>query len=478
MTLRGNFPKVPCLALTASATPLVQQDICNKLDFKNHKVFLQSFERANLSFSVFQVDSKINKLLDILQKVPGTAIVYCRNRKKTKEIAHLLQLNGLTADYYHAGLQQDERSAKQEAWIANKTRVIVCTNAFGMGIDKPDVRVVVHVDIPDNVENYYQEAGRAGRDGKRSFAVLLYTHKEVEELRELPAKKYPSVKEIRHIYQCVANFLQLPVGMGAGEYFDFNLNDFVRNFKLETIPVVNALKALEQEGHLTFNEQVFIATKVGFTCSSNELHDFEAAHPEFDTVVKYLLRTYEGIFDNTVSVNENLLSRLTKISLQELQLQLRPIQAFGIINYQPQKETPQLYFVDNRAPAEHLVFHHEDYLKRKELYKERVLAMEKFVLLQGECRSQYIGKYFGDNNMQRCGCCDNCLHAKQTQISTEEFATISKRILDHIAIAETDIQLLLSQQNGTKKEKVWKVLDYLQSEGKVFVNETGILKKK
>jgi ATP-dependent DNA helicase RecQ len=475
--LREYFPNVPVLALTASATPLVQEDICNKLLFKIRAIYRQSFERTNLSFSTFTVDSKINKLLDILHKVPGTAIVYCRNRKKTKEIAHLLQLNGLTADYYHAGLPQQERSARQEAWIKNKTRVIVCTNAFGMGIDKPDVRVVVHMDIPDNLENYYQEAGRAGRDGKRSFAVLLYTQQELSDLRELPAKKFPSVKEIRHIYQSVANFLQLPVGSGEGEYFDFNLNDFVRNFKLETIPVINALKALEQEGHLTFNEQVFIATKAGFTCSNTELHEFEAAHPELDNVIKYLLRSYEGIFDNIVSINENILSRLTKVSIDELQQQLQKLHAFGIINYQPQKETPQLYFFNNRAPAEHLVFHQDDYLKRKEQYVLRVQVMEKYVLLTGRCRSQYIGKYFGDTEMKPCGSCDNCLQVKSTELSAEEFNTISARILEHISQAEADIKLLMDHLKGLKKEKVWKVLDFLQAEGKLTVNEKGSVKR-
>jgi ATP-dependent DNA helicase RecQ len=475
--LREVFPKVPILALTASATPAVQQDICDKLLFKQQNIFRQSFERDNLSLSVFNADSKINKLLDILNKVQGTAIVYCRNRKKTKEIAHLLQLNNISADYYHAGLLQADRSHKQEQWIQNKVRVIVCTNAFGMGIDKPDVRIVVHMDIPDNLENYYQEAGRAGRDGKRSFAVLLYTSEELTELKELPGKKYPSVKEIRNTYQAVANFLQLEVGSGEATYFDFNLNDFVRLFKLQTIPVVNALKALEQEGHLTFNEQVFIPSKIGFTCSNEILHTFQAAHPDLENVVKYLLRSYEGIFNNIVSVNENLLAKLTKLSTEELQRQLNALQAFGIIDYQPQKETPQLYFLQNRAPAEHLVFHQEDYMKRKEQYKLRVQAMENYVVLATKCRSVYIGNYFGDKEIKRCGSCDNCLQQKNTTLSSEEFANISQRIMHHITEAEADIKVLLNHFTGMKKEKLWKVLDYLQAEGKVIVNEKGSIKR-
>lgn len=475
-TFREQFPGVPVLALTASATPLVQQDICTRLQFTGQCIFRQSFERDNLSMSVFRAESKVNKLLDILNKVPGTAIVYCRNRKKTKEIAHLLQINNISADYYHAGLAQAERSNRQEAWINNKTRVIVCTNAFGMGIDKPDVRVVVHMDIPDNLENYYQEAGRAGRDGKRAFAVLLYSQAELDELKDLPEKKYPSVKDIRNIYQAVANFLQLEVGSGEGQYFDFNLNEFVRGFKLETIPVVNALKALEQEGHLTFNEQVFIPTKIGFTCIKDELHAFEVAHPEYENTIKYLLRSYEGIFDNVVSVNENLVARLTQQSISQLQQQLNALQAFGILFYQPQKETPQLYFLQNRAPADYLVFRQEDYIKRKELYRQRVQQMQNYLLLQNKCRSQYIGNYFGDTELKRCASCDNCLQQKGQVLTDEEFKAISQRILQHIANAEADIRLLMEHLKGLKKEKVWKVLEYLQAEGKLTVNEKGAVK--
>lgn len=475
--LRKEFPNLPVIALTASATPLVQKDICDKLLFKEENIFRQSFERDNLSLSVFCAESKINKLLDILNKVPGTAIVYCRNRKKTKEIAHLLQLNRITAEHYHAGLSETERSHRQEQWVNNQVRVIVCTNAFGMGIDKPDVRVVVHMDIPDNLENYYQEAGRAGRDGRRSFAVLLYSDEDLVELKSLPDKKYPGVKKIREIYQAVANFLQLPVGAGEGQYFDFNLNDFVRSFKLDPIPVVNALKALEQEGHLAFNEQVFIATKVGFTCGKDDLHAFEAAHPEYENLVKYLLRSYEGIYDNMVSVNENLLARLTKTPLEDLQAQLNALHAFGIIQYQPQKETPQLFFFQNRASADYLAFKEADYLERKELYKKRVQVMQTYVLLQHECRSQYIGKYFGDEAMKPCGSCDNCLQKKATELTDDEFKQISQRILQHLADAEADAKLLMEYMKGTKKEKVWKVLDYLQAEGKLKVNEKGSIRK-
>jgi ATP-dependent DNA helicase RecQ len=475
--IKQTFPGVPVLALTASATPIVQDDICDKLLFKDKNIFRQSFEKPNLSFSALKVDSKINKLLDILQKVPGTAIVYCRNRKRTKEIAHLLQLNKFSADHYHAGLLQQERSAKQEAWINNQTRVIVCTNAFGMGIDKPDVRVVVHMDIPDNLENYYQEAGRAGRDGKQSFAVLLYSEQELEDLQELPEIKYPPVKEIRSIYQALANHLQIPVGSGEGLYYEFALNDFVRNFKLNVLVVINAFKALEQDGHLTFNDQVFLPAKVGFTCEKDLLHEFETSHPDLENLVKYLLRTYEGIFDNVVSINEKLLSRLTKLSMDELRLQLQKLQAFGILNYQPQKETPQIYFSLNRAPADHLTFDHEQYNKRKQQYKLRVQAMFKYVRLDNSCRSEYIGRYFGDAQMKKCDQCDNCLRQKKVSLTEQEFTRISERIFQNVADQGTEINQLLNNLAGLKKANIWKVLDHLQAEKMLLVDSTGTIRK-
>jgi ATP-dependent DNA helicase RecQ len=475
--LKEEFENIPFLALTASATPLVQNDICDKLLFKHKNIFRQSFEKPNLSFSALKVDSKINKLIDILQKVNGTAIVYCRNRKLTKETSHLLQLSNISSDFYHAGLDEKNRSKRQEDWIGDKTRVIVCTNAFGMGIDKPNVRVVVHLDVPDNLENYYQEAGRAGRDGIRSFAVLLYSDKELDELTKLPEVKYPTIQVIRKIYQALANFLQIPIGSGQGMYYDFNMHEFVSNFKLDPLQVLNALKALEQEGHLTFNEQVFIPSKVGFTCDKKTIEDFEAGHPELETLIKYLLRSYHGIFDNVVSVNENQIARLTKSTIEVVHQQLEQLKAFNIIEYTPQKETPQIYFSENRAPAEHLIFNLEDYLKRKKLYQQRVAAMLSYVKLDKNCRSQFIGKYFGDEGMNNCGLCDNCLQQKNTILTDEEFLKIEQQIFTHISKRAGDIKGLLFELKTIKKSKVWTVLNYLQSEKKIVVDKDGVIQR-
>lgn len=475
--LRSEVASVPILALTASATPTVQEDICEKLLFKEKIIFRQSFEKLNLSFSAIKVDSKVNKLIDILEKVPGTAIVYCRNRKLTKETAHLLNLSNISADFYHAGLSQQDRNEKQENWINNKTRVIVCTNAFGMGIDKPDVRSVIHFDIPDNLENYYQEAGRAGRDGLRSFAVLLYTQRELDALAKLPDVKYPPVTEIKKVYQAVANFLQLPTMAGEGQYFDFNLLEFVKTFHFDNLLAVNCLKALEQDGHLSFNEQIFLPPKVSFTCDKNTLQEFEAAHPELENLIKYLLRSYEGIFDNLVSVNEQLISRLIKASKEELKNQLKQLQSFGIIEYHPQKETPQIYFHQNRASVDHLIFDHELHLQRKKQYQQRIEAMTEYVRLDSGCRSQFIGTYFGDVNMKRCSACDNCLRQKSLSLTTQEFANIQEKIYNQLNEQGIEIRQLLLELKAIRKEKVWKVLDYLQAERKLKVTEHGFIIK-
>ncbi|MEO8820049.1 MAG: ATP-dependent DNA helicase RecQ, partial [Ginsengibacter sp.] len=296
--LREYFPAVPFLALTASATLEVQNDIREKLLFRQaQKTFLQSFERANLSYSAFQLFSKENKLLTILNKVLGSGIVYCKTRRRTKEIAELLNLNGIVADHYHAGLTSDQRNKRQEDWINNKTRIIACTNAFGMGIDKPDVRTVVHYDVPEALENYYQEAGRAGRDGKKAFAVLLFNEAELKLLKEKVAIKFPSNEVIKKVYGALCDFLQLPSNSGEGFSYDFDLNIFAKNFKLDAYTINSVLKILEQEELITYSDQFFQPSFVEFTIDKQRLNDLEKSHPQYNEVVKGLLRSYDGIFD-------------------------------------------------------------------------------------------------------------------------------------------------------------------------------------
>ena len=328
--LRENLPEIPILALTASATKDVQNDICDKLSFKkDQQRFQKSFERPNLSYSVFNVAAKQTKLLEICKNVKGTGIVYCKSRKRTKEVSELLKINGISSDFYHAGLPNAIRTGKQESWIKNEIRIIVCTNAFGMGIDKSDVRFVVHYDVPDALENYYQEAGRAGRDEKRAYAVLLFHDSELHELEQQSSIRYPPIEEVKKVYKALVNYLQLPSGMGEGLYFDFDINDFVKKFKLNIQTVNYSLKILEQENLISYNAQFFMPSSLVFTTTKKDLHEFEKSHPEFDDLIKGLLRSYEGIFDYPANISENRLADFIKSDVKELIYNLKRLQSFG-----------------------------------------------------------------------------------------------------------------------------------------------------
>lgn len=473
--LRDELPHVPVLALTASATPDVQKDICEKLAFHNEQIFRQSFERPNLSYSAFKVDSKINKIIEILQKVPGTGIVYCRSRKRTKEISELLQLQHISADYYHAGLPQEERSRKQEQWINNKIRVIVCTNAFGMGIDKPNVRSVIHADVPDCLENYYQEAGRAGRDGKTSYAVLLFDENDLAELQLSATQRFPSIEDIRAVYQSVANYLQLPTGGGDGQYYDFDIADFMRKFKLQSHTTLYSLKALEQDGWMAFNEQVFLSSAVRFTTDKNYLHQFEQSHPGLEPLLKTLLRAYEGIYDQPVPVSEKFIAGLLKTDADTVKKQLLELHQSGVIDYQPQKDTPQLLLLRGRIKAEDITINMPAFNQRKERYLQRVKEIVRYVKETTECRSRIIGVYFGDDHIKTCGICDNCLRQKAVSLTKEEFDQLHHLVINLVKYESLPVKELLLKLNGVKKEKAWKVIEFLQAENKIEMDTNGYI---
>lgn len=471
--LREELSNVTIIALTASATEKVQEDIIQKLALNHTSVFRQSFERPALSYSSFEAESKMNKLIQILQGVPGSSIVYTNSRKLTKEVCQLLQLQGILADYYHAGLTQDERERKQKAWIQDQTRVMVCTNAFGMGIDKPNVRSVIHYNIPDCLENYYQEAGRAGRDGKKSFAVLLYHLNDIEQLKNLPDKKFPPVTTIQAVYQSLADFFQLPVGTGEGAYFDFDLRQFTENFKLDTTTVINTLKVLEQEGHISFAESIFLPSQVMFVTDKDALYAFETAQPQLEGLIKILLRTYEGIFDNRVSIFESSLAKVMRTEQAVIQQQLKELAAYGIIEYLPKKNSPQIHYLLNRAPAKYLHIDHDAYHERKQNYTARVSDMIRYVTDQDSCRSKYIGNYFGDTQLSACGICDHCLAKKKKELSPEDFSVIENNIRIKLTGTTLSIETLLAQLSTFSKEKIWTVLDFMQTENALMIGEDG-----
>ncbi len=475
--LRDYFPDVPVLALSASATSVVQKDIREKLLFKkSQKFFQQSFERPNLSYSAFRLFSKENKLLKILKKVEGSGIVYCKTRRRTKEVAELLKQNGITADYYHAGLSTEERHKKQEEWINNKTRIISCTNAFGMGIDKPDVRTVIHYDVPDALENYYQEAGRAGRDGKKSYAVLLYSEAELELLKKQIDIKFPANEVIKNVYGDLCNFLQLPSNSGEGFSYDFDLNFFAKNFKLDAYTINSVLKILEQEELISYSEQFFQPSSVEFSVDKKHLNDFEKSHPQYQDVVKGLLRSYDGIFDFPSFINEAELSKFVGINKDLLTKTLFELQGLGIINYIPQKEKPQIYFLQNRVKTNELFINQKNILKRKEAHEKRLKAMISFCKSQDKCRSSMISFYFSGSVLEPCGICDNCLGNKNVIITTEEFNSISLQIKKITGQEPAKPKVIIEKLPEIKESKIWKVLKFLQEEELVSVDEEGFIK--
>jgi len=410
--LRGHLPAIPIITLTASATAEVLEDVIDKLQLKDPAIFRQPFTRPNLSYSFFKVGNKVSKITEILNRVAGSSIVYCRTRQSTREISDWLTRQGISAAAYHAGLTQDERTQRQEDWLKDKVRVIVSTNAFGMGIDKAAVRTVIHADVPESVESYYQEAGRAGRDGEKAYAILLADDGEAARLEKQPDIRFPSIDQIRPVYQHIMNFLQLPVGAGEGQYFDFDLTTFTTRFELPTPTVVNVLKVLEQEDLLSFHQQIFLAARVQFVTGKESLYDFEDQQPELVPLIHALLRGYEGIFDTPASIRERQLAWNIHKDAAQVTADLAKLQAFGIIDYTPAKESPQIYFLRDRPAAEELYINPVSYRQRKDQYATRIRAMLRYIGLAEECRSRYITNYFGDKETQDCGICDNCLRRR------------------------------------------------------------------
>ncbi len=471
-TLREYLPDVPVLALTASATELVQNDICEKLAFNKQTIFRPSFDRKNLSYSAFEVDVKTTKLLEILKKVPGSSLVYCKSRKRTVETASLLQMHGFSAQAYHAGLSTEERSKRQQDWIEGKTSIMACTNAFGMGIDKPDVRTVIHLDAPDCVENYYQEAGRAGRDGKKSYAVLLHNRKDVEELSDLHVKRFPSFTQIKEVYTALVNYLQIAINTGEGFSYPFHFETFIKNFKISSNTALYSLKTLEQDGWLDFNEKNFHPSTVVFTTNKEQLYQFQDSHPEFEPLLTLMLRTYEGIFSFPAFISENLISRLVRDNEEKIIENLKKLTGFDIIEYLPKNDAPFIIFKRNRVLTENLTIDLQLYKKRKEAFIARVKKMLEYIDAK-ECRSVFINHYFGDHLNKTCGVCDNCLKSKSVHLTTKEFEKIQESINAVIAHQPLTSIVLFEKLDGINKEKARSVLNFLQAEQKIYINNKG-----
>ncbi|MEO7265905.1 MAG: ATP-dependent DNA helicase RecQ [Ferruginibacter sp.] len=477
--LRKELPSVPVIALTASATEVVQKDICEKLNFDiESRIFRQSFERANLSYSAFSPESKESKLLEIVKNVPGSSIVYCKSRKHTQQVSDLLKLHGIASDFYHAGLHNDIRSQKQQDWVNNKIKCIACTNAFGMGIDKPDVRLVVHFDAPDCLENYYQEAGRAGRDGKRAYAVLLFEKDELKDAIKLLNIRYPGVEEIKKIYTQLMNYLQVAAGAGEGQNYDIDLAEFTQRFKLNILLATYGLQALSTEGLLSYNEVMFRPSSVLFTATKDDLNEFEQTHEQYEPLIKGLLRSYEGIFDFPSTIYESLLARFIKQPIQKIKEDLQQLHNYKIIEYRPASEKPQVFLLLNRMYNDDFKINVTLIEERKTVAAKRLAVMHAFAEEDNKCRSRFISYYFGDNKASDCGICDNCINNKREKITAHLFETISTALFSFLDISEKSYVSVIKDLSDFKPANVTQVINYLVDEEKLLYSSKGNIKKK
>ncbi|MDR3286953.1 MAG: RecQ family ATP-dependent DNA helicase [Prevotellaceae bacterium] len=472
--IRDILPDIPVLALTATATPEVVGDIMDKLHFRKKNVLQKSFERKNLSYIVRTVEDKQQYLRKITETVRGSGIVYVRNRKKTKEISEYLKSIGINADFYHAGLSSEIRSLKQDWWKSGKIQVIVATNAFGMGIDKSDVRFVVHLDLPDSLEAYFQEAGRVGRDGKKAYAVLLYNNSDKVKFEQQFRIAFPPVETVKEVYQSVCSYMGVAYGEGKGIVFDFNLIEFSTHARIYSLTALSALKILEHENYLQITDELNSPSRVMFIVNRDELYKIQVKSKELDSFIKLILRAYTGLFTNYTNIDEAYLAKFGNTTPDIIKKYLIELSRNKLISYIPQKRTPLLILTENRLEEANVRISPENYKFLKERYKNRMDAMINYATSTTKCRSQILLSYFGENNNYRCGQCDICKTRNELDLSAYEFDLIVEQLKQQIANNELKLAEIVDKIN-ISPQKTIKVVRWLLDTGKITETDGGVL---
>ncbi len=465
---------VPIIAVTATATKKVVDDVVQKLDLNAPKIITKTFYRKNLSYSVLYEEDKLERLLRVIKNVNGTGIVYAKTRARTKEVADYLRKQKVSVAHYHAGLDSKVRNKIQEDWIENKTRVIVSTNAFGMGIDKPDVRFVVHVDCPSSIEAYFQEAGRAGRDEKNAFAVLLYNNHDKIKLTEDFEKSFPPITEIKSTYKALANYYQLAYGSGKDATVNFNISEFCKRYDKSIIDTYNCIKFLELEGLISLSEAFYQPSKLRVLMDSKEIYKFQVEHVGYDALLKVILRTYEGVFDRYVTFNEDKIAASTQLEKSTLNKQLVQLHKLKVIDYIPQNNQPQLTFLTEILPENHFSISKEVYHFRKEVRDKQLKSILNYVTKKNVCRSVLLLEYFNDNSGKPCGICDVCLEEKRTNLTSKEFEKIKDEIIGLLNNKPSTFSEIVTELHSIQKEKVVKVITWLADNREIKKSEEGI----